>query len=281
MDSNSQKNGEELSQLSRLLFGRAARFWYAAIIIELAAGLLGVSASLVTVSPDWQLSLAVTGFVLLAVAYWFKITFERIYGDAETMRRQSVLTEALDWPIGKTQFSDWRLKAGKRILKKFEVEHRDPGYYETQEKVGPAQLRDMTIESAFYTRHLYAKARIVVWSLFAVVIIMILGVASFSPLKYLPPNSSFNVIYAIYLLLPVILSIDLLGWSIRLNGLVRSICEIETDLERLEGSGNVDLPQVMRLVSEYNCQVVGGFPIPDWFFRRYHDEIKALWDRRK
>jgi hypothetical protein len=280
MDNHNQKPGEELNQLSRLVFGRAAKFWYCAIAIEFFAGLLGVMASIVRLPSDWQLVFAICGFGLFALAYYFKIVFDRLYDDAETMRRQSVLTEALDWPISKTQFSEWRLKAGKGILDSFELEQRDPDYYETREKTGPGRLRDMTIESAFYTRHLYAKATKVLWWLFAVVVIGIVTAVSFSSLKSLPQSSSFNVVYAVYLLLPVILSIDLLEWGIKLNARMGSICEIERDLERLEADGGVDLTQVMRLVSEYNCQVADGFPIPDWFFSRHHNEIKRLWDKR-
>ena len=55
---------------------------------------------------------------------------------------------------------------------------------------------------------------------------------------------------------------------------------IEDDLETLENSENLSKEHVLRLVAEYNCQIVRGFPIPGWFFRSQHDYIASLWAKR-
>jgi hypothetical protein len=279
-EKENRRQGEELNQLSRLVFRRATRFWYSAISIELAAGILGVGALIARPTQNWELLLAIVGFILFATAYYLKIVFDRRYEDAETMRRQSVLTEALNWPINRTQFSEWRLRAGRSLLREFEVESRDPDYYETQAVTGPKRLTEMTIESAFYTRHLYIEARKGVWIIFAVAAILIVGFMALAALPALPPKSSFWVTYFIFALLPVLLSIDLLYWGIKLNRLIYSLCRIEEGLDRIKEEERTELPQVLRLVAEYNCQVVRGFPIPDWFFNRHHDTIKALWNKR-
>jgi len=79
---------------------------------------------------------------------------------------------------------------------------------------------------------------------------------------------------------PTALAIDLLGWAIKLGGLISGIKDIEIDLDRIHGAVELDLPQVMRLVSEYNCQVVIGIPIHNWMFNKWHDEISELWKDR-
>src|SRR5438045_2336402 len=107
MDESTRRQGEELNQLSRLIFGRAACFWYTAVLIEFMAGIIGVAATVSRPRPTYELLLAISGFLLFATAYYLKISFRGLYDTAETMRRQSVLTEALGWPIGKTQFSQW------------------------------------------------------------------------------------------------------------------------------------------------------------------------------
>jgi hypothetical protein len=77
-----------------------------------------------------------------------------------------------------------------------------------------------------------------------------------------------------------LLTIDLLGWAIRLGRLMSGIRAVETDLERLEGADADDAQQVLRLVSEYNCLVVNGFPIHPRMYQRWHDEIHQLWARQ-
>ena len=236
MDESTQGQGEELNQLSRLIFGKAACFWYTAVLIEFVAGIIGVAATATHPLPTFELLLAIVGFGLLATAYYLKISFRGLYDIAETMRRQSVLTEALGWPIGKTQFSEWRLRAGPRILRKFEVETRDPDYYQSKAAPDPQRLLEMTIESAFYTRHLYVKARRVVWIAFAMVAIALVLVVSLSAVPALPQGSAYWMVYPVFLLLPVLLTMDLLSWGIELNGLVESLCRIEEWLERVEAN---------------------------------------------
>ena len=280
MDENTRRQGEELNQLSRLIFGKAADFWYTAVVIEFIAGAMGVAATAVRPQHTYELLLAVLGFLLFATAYYLKISFRYLYDTAETMRRQSALTEALGWPIGKTQFSQWRLRAGQKILRKAEVETRDPDYYESSEREGPRRLLEMTSESAFYTRHLYARARKPIWVAFTVVILAVAVVIGISAAPVLPSGSAYWVAYIVFLLLPVFLAIDLLSWGIELNRLTDSLDRIEEGLENLEQASDADLSAIMRLVSEYNCQVVKGFPISNWFFNRHHQEIKELWDKR-
>jgi hypothetical protein len=139
----------------------------------------------------------------------------------------------------------------------------------------------MTIESAFYTRHLYARARKPIWIAFTVVTAAVALVISVSAAPALPSGSAYWVAYIVFLLLPVFLAVDLLSWGIELNRLTDSLCRIEEGLETLDRSSDADLSTIMRLVSEYNCQVVKGFPIPNWFFNRHHQEIKELWEKRR
>src|SRR3712207_2214993 len=91
--------GEELSQLSRLLFDASANKWYLAIGLEVVAGILATALGLFDLPGDWSLVGAILGVVLLGGAYALRLQFEDTYDVAETMRRQSVLTEALGWSL--------------------------------------------------------------------------------------------------------------------------------------------------------------------------------------
>lgn len=277
---DNRKRGEELNQLSRLLFDKGANQWYLAIFIEIIAVILGVLTGLFNPPDDWKLPVAIVGFCLFAVAYGLRLFFANTYDNAETMRRQSVLTEALDWPIGQTQFSEWRRKAGNDILKRFRLQPRSADYYATQQTNPPKRLLEMTAESAFWTRHLYAKLQGLIWLLFIGAIITIIIVISIAPAQFIPSTIHSQIVYAVYLLLPILLSADLLGWALRLGRLISSIKEVEQGLEALSTRRSPKESEVMRLVSEYNCQLTAGFPIHDKLFSFWHDEIDGLWKNR-
>jgi len=274
------KQGEELNQLSRLLFDTAANDWYLAIGIETLTALIGVGASLAILTNDWKLFLAIIGFILFIISYYLKLRFENTYDRAETMRRQSVITEALGWSIGQTQFSEWRLRAGKKILDMFKMKSRDKDYYATKKPEGSRRLLEMTTESAFFTRHLYCKLQRLVWLLFVIAVVFSIIVIGVSQFQFVSPNTRFFVVYGIYLLLPVMLTVDLLGLGLRLGRLSTSIKEVEEDLERLDKEKRINETQVMRLISEYNCQVTSGVPIHSFLFKLWHDEINELWIKR-
>lgn len=276
-ETEAKQQATELGNLAKLLFDRAVFFWYSAVGIEIVAGLLAVGAGLATLSDKVNVLLAVIGFLLFASAHYFKILFEKIYDNAETMRRQSVLADALGWSITKVQFSEWRQLAGKKILQKFGTQNPDPAYYATSQTTGSRRLLEMTQESAFWTRHLYTYLQSWVWGASAFFFLLFFLVITFAASNIVQSSTALKIVYAVYLLLPLVLSLDMLKWALRLGHLIGSIKQIEGDLETLESEQNLTEPKVLRLVSEYNCQVVAGFPIPKWFFKRHHDEIDSLW----
>ncbi len=146
--------GDTLSQLARLLFDAAANKWYGSVGLLLFAGLGGAVLGALSVEPGQALADA----VLFLVAYGLQFWAERQYDQAETMRRQSVFTEALGWPIGRVQMDEWTRRAGKRIRSRASRIPRPVGYYSAgQAELGAERLADMTAESAFYTRHLYGN----------------------------------------------------------------------------------------------------------------------------
>jgi hypothetical protein len=122
--------------------------------------------------------------------------------------------------------------------------------------------------------------RIIVWAVFIVALIISVLVITVAGFEATPQSAGVRIATLIYMILPVLLTIDLLGWAIRLGKLISGICAIEADLERLKTSDSLETSSVLRLVFEYNCQVVSGFPIHPWFFTRYHDEIRELWRMR-
>ncbi len=277
---NTKKQGIELGNLAKLMFDKAVILWYSAVFIEIFAGISAVIIGLLSFSDSLNIAFAVMGFLLLATAYYLKVRFNIIYDHGETMRRQSVLAIALDWQIATTQFSEWRMLAGEKILKTLDLKKEDPDYFATQQETGARKLLEMTQESAFWTRHLYCYLRNYIWIIFSVAVILFILLITFATTDFISHSISLKLVYVVYLLLPLVLTIDLLGWGIKLNQLICSIKQIEDDMERLSGEDNLNETKVLRLTSEYNCQVVSGIPIPGWFFGKHHDLVESLWKRR-
>lgn len=280
MSENEINQGAELTRLSQLLFDRGVKLFYGAVIIECVAGLGSVIFSIFEFSVQVKLVTAVIGFLLLTIAYSCKILFENTYDNAETMRRQSVLNSGLGWPITKTQFSEWRCLAGPKILQEVEVKPLDVNYFATAEQPGAKRLLQMTQESAFWTRHLYIALQKWIWPAFIFSVFFFVLVVTSSVSGYIPPSFGLKIVYIVYLILPLILTLDILGWALRLGRIIKALKAIEDDLETLENSENLSKEHVLRLVAEYNCQIVRGFPIPGWFFRSQHDYIASLWAKR-
>ncbi len=277
---DNKQQGAELNQLSRILFNKAAWHWQWYLITQVCAGFIGIASSLAQPSLEASIVTAVITVIVLFVSFYFRFRFDGIYDAAETMRRQSVLSEGLNWPISRAQFNEWKSMAGIRVLAAFSVQQRAPDYYETQRTFGPKRLAEMTFESAYWTKSLYRK----LWFYLGIVIcfaaLVFVIVLSASPFIHSTAPVGLYIVYAVYLLIPILLSIDFVGLMFRISRNIKSLIDIERSLEALSNEENPKIEEVMRLVSEYNCVVVCGIPIPDWVFKLHHGEIQQIWDKR-
>ena len=276
---DSLEQGEELSQLARQLFDAAALKWYAALGLEVFASISSLVLSLLDIPSDWKILGALLIVIPLVIAYILRLLFDRQYGTAETMRRQSVLSEALGWEADRTQLTEWRRMAGSAIRRRAEATVRPKDYFGTDAEFGAPRLAEMTAESAFYTRHLYIKIRNRLWWIFGA-IACALALAFYVALSNAVPEAlDLRLAEVAYTIILIIVSVNLFGWALKLGSLVSDIKEVETSLERLV-QNSPTLSHVMRLVSEYNCLVVQGFPILNIMFKRWHPDIRSLWDKR-
>lgn len=274
------KIGEELNHLAGLLHRRAANYWYWAVLIEIVAGIAAISVEFSHPVRSVRLIIALCAFFLLSWSFFLKWRFEDTFDDAETMRRQSVLTEALGWSVSTVQMGEWKRRAGRKILRASLDTSRPSNYYATTAPVGPLKLLEITTESAFWTRTLYLNLRNVILTGLIGIIGATLLIVAASPVATATAEAQIYLIHVIFLLLPAILLFDLLEWVLRLQRLANAIHDIQLDLERLAESKEVSENQVLRLVAEYNCQVAAGFPIHPWLFALWRDETQELWDQR-
>ena len=278
---DSQQKGASLNQLARFMFDAAARKWYWALLLEIIASAISVGLSMTQLPGEFVIVGAIVSIALLVWAYIYRLLFDFQYDTAEAMRRQSVLTEALGWPVNTIQISRWMQVAGEGIRAKLNQYPRDDNYYATSEKMGARRLLDMTAESAFYTRHLYLHMKSWAWKGFITICLVFALALTIAAAKAIPDNMAVAISRVILGLIPVVLGVNLLGWAMRLNRLAEEVCQIEEKLEELSQQKSPELARVLGFVAEYNCQVVQGIPIPNILFRRWQDEIADLWEQSR
>lgn len=268
----------ELNQLSRILFDKAAFRWQFSIVLSFLSGLISIIVALVAPSLTTNAAFAGVATLIMLAGYCLRFSFENIQDSAETMRRQSVLSEGLGWPITRSQFIEWRQRAGQKALEQLAEKPRPEGYYETKSALGCTKLASMTYESMFWTKNLYCKVREYIFYATAFSI-AIFGIVLFiSPLFDIDKSTRTSFVYFVYLGIPLLVSIDLIGMLLRLNRGITAFSRMAEPLEELANSASPDQAAVLRIVSEYNCALAAGLPIPKWVFDRHYDEINAIWE---
>lgn len=268
-----------LGQLSRLLFDRAAATWQWSIALELCAGAVGIAFALTEHGAQGGLLGAIIVFCLLVIAYWLRYQFEEAHGVAESMRRQSVLSEALGWEIERAQLIEWRNRAGPEILREARQNPRPDDYFDNSLDQGAKKLAEMTFESAFWTRCLYGHMRRYLFIGLIVVVVALVGVMSASAFDVVPSDAKPKLFYAAYLAAPVFLTVDLVGMVLRLDRAISEIKALTAHVERMTKLAAPDIGAIMRLASEYNCIVASGLPIPNWVWQLHRTDITESWTR--
>lgn len=276
---DNQQQGANLNQLSRLMFDSAARKWYGAIGIEVTASALAIFLSVLQLPDVFAICGAIVSVGLLIWAYVYRLQFDDLYDLAEEIRRQSVLTEAFGWLPSAIQISQWRQAAGESIRHKLKNEPRAKDYYATEQEIGVRRLAEMTAESAFYTRHLYHFLRKWIWICFITICIVVVFALVIAAVQAVPANMAVLISKIVLAVIPIVLGVNLLGWAIKLGRLSDAICKIEDSLEGLKKESHYELGPVLRLVFEYNCQVVQGLPILNTLFQHWRGEIADLWSQ--
>lgn len=268
---------KDLNQISRLIFDRAARWWQYSIGLELIAGSISVWASLSANKPETSLFWTIVVFVALAAAYALRQSASGAHDTAETMRRQSVLSEALGWEIDQAELVDWRSEAGKSVLKAVTEYPRPDNYYDNDLGIGARKLASMTFESAHWTKCLYVFLRQYL------VVALVLGIAgvltliTVSAFSIVSQSQRVELALAAFLIAPVLIALDFLGLVLRLNRAISALKRLSVHLNQKARLSNPNVSSVMRLVSEYNCIVSAGIPMPNWIWKLHRSSISGSW----
>lgn len=274
MDDKSRK----INQLSRLLFDKASNLFYGSILAELGLGVLVAVISPKLTQATHQYILSVVSLIMLLIIYWNKKAAETLHSDAETMRRQSVFSQALGWNLDIVSYQMWKDKADAKTLEKLEQTPLPKDYYATKQTDPAKKLLEMTNESAFWSMHFNRRAK----SVFGLILLLFTGLTLviFLALPYIQ-NAQF-IAQALVLLIPTLLSIDALGLLFRLHMNEKELLDIYCETTKLLNKEGLtkDQPLAIRWASEYNCLMVNRVPMYKYFYNWWHDDIQSKWDHR-
>jgi hypothetical protein len=274
------EEGARLSRLAGLQFERAADRWYRALGVEVISSILGGATVLFGLIGDPATWVTLGAIVLLGAAYVTRLLAEDIHETAQTMRRQAALSEGLGWKIEPIQLEEWRRRAGTKMLRRVDSEPREGDYYATREAAGKRRMAEMTRESAFYTRHLILAIRSVLTLALVVVAVVLLIVVYFVLLTPAAAVLDADVAHVLATVVLIAIAVDAGGWWLRLTRQSSAIRGIEADLDRLLAKPQIEMTDVLRLVAEYDCELVNSIPIHPRIFSWQHDEIRELWRLR-
>lgn len=262
------------------MFDRAALTWQWSVGFELFAGAVGMWLSLNSFPAQANLAGAMLVLAVIVVAYILRYGANGTYDDAETMRRQAVLSEGMGWDLGRAELIEWRSRAGSKIMAKAALNPRPDDYYDNTLGEGAKKLAEMTFESAHWTKCLYTHLRgylvaVLVAATLAVVILVVVAL-----LEVVPAEERTALAHAAFLFAPIVLTVDFLGMVLKLSRAIAELKSLSPHLEREAKLASPKTASVMRLVAEYNCVVSSGVPIPHWVWKLHEPSIAASWKGR-
>lgn len=235
---------------------------------------LGVLA-LLTDEP-WTAALPILALITEGLAWWFRYSGREWHGRAEEARRYAVLMNGLglqEEPIGAI---DLRMTIGSRVENRAQ-EMEDSDYYATRAPAGPARLRDILVESAFWSKHLYCKAADRSFTVLAIsvagVIVLLL---STSALKGNPQDIVVSRIVILFLLF--LIGIDELGQALEWRHAGVAVANLDRDLARLVTPSTEAL---LSVFAEYSVATATAVPIPTGMYEGNRERLNRLWAERQ
>lgn len=274
MDNKSKK----INQLARLLFDKASNQFYGSMSVELFLGFITAFFTPKLTSASHQYAFSVVSLVILAVVYLVKKNAEMLHSDAETMRRQSVFSQALGWGIDKVSYQLWKEKADKKTLQQLELVPLPNDYYDTKQTNPAKKLLEMTNESSFWSMHFNRKAKTLFLFLFG--LFVLLTTIILFALPYIAESQLLA--QSLVLLIPTLLSIDSLGIIVRLHSNEKELLSVYCETTKILSQRGLKKDQALaiRWASEYNCLMANRVPMFSGFYSLWHDEIQKKWKTR-
>lgn len=257
-------------QLSRAGFDRAENLLTRKQRLECALLVVAVGAMCLEGAVAYALS--VMALLLQALAWLARFHGLSTHRLSERAKRQALLLDALGSLEGSLELTDLRTEFETPITES--AKRADAAtYYSSSEAPGPARLRDLVLESAFWSKHLYRKSAIRSLRRVGLWLVGILT-ALFLSIPEASGDTRLLVARVLLLLLGSVVMFEDLGdglsWLAASTGTER-VCA------RAEHVNSPSHHQQLALFADYSAATVVAPPIPDGIYEREKDRLNSLW----
>lgn len=262
-----------LLALSRAASEHSKTFLQWRLLVHALMFLLAITALLLTEKQTVPIAFVSGAVEILA---WVLRQRGRIWHNrAEEARRIWMLMDGFRYrePAAAT---DLRAQFNKAIARKA-VKLEDANYYASKEAPGARRLREILVECAFWSKHLYRCAFNQVAVLTAVSAIVVIG-GAIANSAFASPHTNVIVGRSAVAFLLALMYADVLTQTFEWHSAAGKIEGIDKDLQHLQDAKVEDL---LPLFAEYSVATAHATPIPTYVYKQEAAKLNALWAQRK
>jgi hypothetical protein len=270
-----------LLALMRAEFSVGKRWRRLALGLQLGAVVAGIFGTVIT---DDKLIWAMTLIALFALllAYVCQLNAQHARALGEQTRRAVLLAEGLGQPIEPRREVALRLAFDRWAN---QLAQRSPelgqAYFAATAPTGPTRLRDYLQESVFWQTQLskrmasYALAAVIVLG-FVLLAGVLLALSSLDE-----QNARTTFAKALSSLIPLFVTTNAvrLWWSFQMQA--TALEQLDAQLEDTRsGTQPPTEAEIVRLLHEYNIQLLQAPEVPDVVYHRHRNELNRAWATR-
>jgi hypothetical protein len=209
------------------------------------------------------------------IAWWLRVSGEALHGRAEAAKRAALLCNAYG-SSESIDASDLRASLPDSIHARA-ANLETPQYYASKQPPGPARLRELLQESAFFSKHLFAAAS---RSALLLGLLPVVGLVAAIVLAAPFSNSPTTLLLTRLLVavLSLLISADVLGHALSWHSSSQLANRVDHALD------SVDLERVdalMAAFADYGVATSSAPPIPTDLYEKMRDRLNRSWQERK
>jgi hypothetical protein len=269
-------NHGQLVGRQRAEFNRAAKLQRTALALQIAITAVASLAVLID-TPPFNYAFAITALVLAFMWAYVGWQYRSTRGQAERVRRVTLLMEGLGEPISQSELRD--IWTGFTSSAAEGAALADSNYYDAHEGAGFSRLLEMLEETSFWSCHLMKASAHHMWVAFALSAIVSLTLFLISIVVIQGEQLQAGArLLCVFLTLGV--SVEVIGAALAYQAASTELCRMAPRIDAIRANG-FRQADVLMLLFDYNAAVEGAPMFLPGLYEREKTRLNALWQARK
>ncbi len=261
--------------LCKAYFEIAKRWLLAAILVKFLIFMVGIISVLLPLFPKLSPFLVTTLAITSDLCLWRS---DVVKGIAEALLRKLDARDSFGWAISRAEMSDLLIRSPKSIVKLVPPKALGNEYFASKEGLGPRRALENVQESAWWSKHLSLRMGqycLVIVCLLFLGLISVLIISVETVMSYETLASLGRVVTSSLML---ILSLRLLRFVEGYYGFSRKAAQIETSIENLINSQDIETAEAVKIMHEYQLARASAPLIPSWIYNLMQDDLNEMWE---